>query len=161
MSGVEKRSLPTSALLQAYRQSGAYTDCYCITIDKRVSHSEFVLAFYTTWLFKIERVILKLVSRPSTDVDARRLVARQQENFAAWTVEARDDNQLLMCDYRGRTRSWFMTAPDGDDTRLFFGSAVVPATANKPDNGTGFSLLLAFHKLYSRALLSATRSKLT
>lgn len=160
MSGVEKRELPQSALLQTYLQSNAYTDCYAITIDKRVSLDDYVLAFYTTWLFRIERVILKLVSKPSTDDDARRLVAGKQQHFAAWTVEDRNDNQLLMCDYRGRTRSWFMTEPIDNGTRLYFGSAVVPASPHDPDIGAGFSLLLGFHKLYSRALLSAARSNL-
>lgn len=145
--------------------SGAYTDCYCIYSDEPVSQRDFVVAFYTTWLFKVERVILKwLASKPSSDEDARRLADDQQAAFAAWTVEARSENQLLMCDFRSRTRSWFMTEADGDGTRLYFGSAVVPIAksgSNEPEMGKGFSLLLGFHKLYSRALLSTARSRLS
>lgn len=165
MASVEKIDLPEHALLQRYRLSGAYTDCYCIHSKRRVSQRAFVIAFYTTWLFKVERVILKwLASKPSSDEDARRLADEQQDAFAAWAVEARSENQLLMCDFRSRTRSWFMTEPDGDGTRLYFGSAVVPIAkggVDEPQMGTGFSLLLGFHKLYSRALLSIARSRLS
>lgn len=130
-----------------------------------MSQRDFVIAFYTTWLFKVERVILKwLASKPSTDDDARRLADSGQDAFAAWTVEARSENQLLMCDFSSRTRSWFMTETNGDGTRHYFGSAVVPNAknaANEPKLGKGFSLLLGFHKLYSRALLSAARSRLS
>lgn len=165
MTTVYKAELPENALLQRYRISGAYTDCYCIYSDQPVSQQDFVVAFYTTWLFKVERIILKwLASKPSSDEDARRLADDQQAAFAAWIVEARSENQLLMCDFRSRTRSWFMTEPDGDGTRLYFGSAVVPITTSSEDEpkmGAGFSLLLGFHKLYSRALLSAARSRLS
>ena len=163
MPRVDKQTLPDHALLQTYRKSGAYTDCYCTTIGHNVSQSDYVFAFYTTWLFKLERIILKLVSRPSTDDDARRLADSQQDSFAAWTVEVQNDNQLLMCDFRGRTRSWLMTEREGDGTRLYFGSAVVQVAtsdAGKPELGSGFNALLGFHKLYSRALLSAARSRL-
>ncbi len=165
MATVRKLELPEHALLQRYHLSGAYTDCYCIDSNKQVSQRDYVIAFYTTWLFRIERIILKwLASKPSSDDDARGLADSEQEAFAAWTTEARSENQLLMCDFRSRTRSWFMTEPVGDGTRLYFGSAVVPtamSSANEPELEKGFSLLLGFHKLYSRALLSAARSRLS
>ena len=52
---------------------------------------------------------------------------------------------------------------DSTGTRLYFGSAVVPrrsARAGKPSLGPLFSALLGFHKLYSRILLRAARSRL-
>ena len=132
-------------------------------IHGSVSHQQFVTAFYTTTLFKLERVILKwAVSRPSTDADAQQLASGTIDAFAAWHVEKRSENQLLMCDLHGRTRSWLMVAPlktdRGQVTRLYFGSAVVPvksASTGTPAIGVGFRALLGFHKLYSRALLSA------
>ena len=163
-SSIDKPSLPEFALLQKYRESGAYTDCYRTKIETPVSHREFVSAFYTTWLFRLERLILKwLVSKPSSDDDVQRLVNAQQDQFAAWTVEARAENQLLMCDFRQRTRSWFMTVHDGDATFLYFGSAVVQtgtSASGEPEFGKSISLLMSFHKLYSRALLSAARARL-
>ncbi len=88
-------------------------------------------------------------------------------SFAAWGVEERSVNQLLMSDFKGRTRSWLMVAPvqsgGATATRLYFGSAVVPIV-NKASGqarlGFAFSALLGFHKLYSRVLLRAACSRL-
>ncbi|MEJ2695004.1 MAG: hypothetical protein P8166_18845, partial [Candidatus Thiodiazotropha sp.] len=81
-------------------------------------------------------------------------------SFAAWDVEAKEPNQLLLSDFQGRTRSWLMCAPAGDDrySRLFFGSAVVPRLDQQTGEkrmGTAFYALQGFHKIYSRALLRA------
>ena len=168
MSSVQPGELPTSALLARYAEGGGYTDCYFTDVPGVVAHDAYVTAFYTTWLFKTERFILKwAVARPSTDEGARRLAAGAADDFAAWRVEARADNQLLMCDFMGRTRSWLMTekleTAKGAVTRLYFGSAVVPAKTSadgKPEMGFPFSTLLGFHKLYSRALLAAARARL-
>lgn len=157
---IEKSALPEIALLQAYVRSGAYTDCYSTETAVEVSITDYVTSFYTTWLFRLERFILRwLVSRPSSDEQARQLSAGELEAFAAWYVEARCENQLLMCDFRDRTRSWFMVTP----TRLYFGSAVVPdssSSSSKPSRGVSHKLLLGLHKLYSRALLAAAKSRL-
>jgi hypothetical protein len=144
-------TLPTGALLQKYVQSGAYTDCFSTDVSRNYSLADYVEAFYTTWLFKLERVILKVaVSRPSTDEQVKALMAGELDTFAAWYVEDRADDQLLMCDFRDQTRSWFMVTPG----RLYFGSAVVPI--DQPS----FKLFIGLHRLYSRALLAAARSRL-
>lgn len=160
MSSIEKCSLPDNALLQKYAQSGAYTDCYSVLLTNAVSRADFVASFYTTWLFKLERFILRwVVSKPSTDEQARLLADGQLDAFAAWYVEARADNQLLMCDFRDRTRSWLMVF----ESRLYFGSAVVPARhpgSDKPSLGPMSQILLGFHRRYSKALLYAARSRL-
>jgi hypothetical protein len=150
---IEKCSLPDEALLQSYARAGAYTDCYCTALPHAVALADFVTAFYTNWLFKLERFVLRVaVSRPSTDSEARQLGDGGIDRFAAWTVEARTDEQLLMCDFQGRTRSWFMVT----GAHLMFGSAVVPVTVTE----SRFRVLLGFHRLYSRALLHAARSRL-
>ena len=134
-----------------------------------VTHAEFIEAFYTTPVFKLERLILRLcVSRPSTDAEAAQLARGEIRSFAAWSVEARAPGQLLLCDLSGRTRSWLMAAasegPDFTGTRLYFGSAVVPV--RNPDTGRTslgpvFSALLGFHKVYSRILLRAAERRLS
>lgn len=120
-------------------------------------------AFYTTWLFRLERWILRLaVARPSTDEEARQLARGEREAFAAWSVEARAPDQLLMCDFTGRTRSWLMVAPAAG-TRLYFGSVVVPVRDPKTgETGLGpvHGPLIGFHKLYSRLLLGAAARRL-
>ena len=159
--------LPIGALLGTYRDAGAYTDCYAADIPQSVSHAEYVEAFYTTWVFKLERwVLAMLVAKPSTDLQAQALASGEADAFAAWSVEARTDNQLLMCDFHRRTRSWLMSVPVDDapaGTRLYFGSAVVPVTharSGRSAMGLVFRALLGFHKLYSRILLRAAISRL-
>lgn len=157
---IEKCILPDDALLQEYVCNGSYTDCYSTVVSRPVALAEYVTAFYTTWLFKLERFVLRwAVSRPSTDEQASLMVNGELESFAAWSVEERADNQLLMCDFQSRTRSWFMVV----ETRLYFGSAVVPL--RDPETGEkslrpGYKALLGFHRLYSRALLYCAKSRL-
>ena len=165
MSAVRACELPAEALLRRYAGRG-YTDCWTIELDRRVTHAEYVEAFYTTWVFRLERWILAFgVSRPSTDDQARRIARGEAEAFAAWSVEARAPDQLLMCDFLERTRSWLMVSAGDtpDRTRLWFGSAVVAvddARTGDPRLGATYEALLGFHKLYSRSLLGAARARL-
>ena len=164
---IQSCELPPEALLRRYRESGAYADCNVTVIARRVSQAEYVEAFYTTWVFKLERLLLAwFVSKPATDLQAAALAAGQLDSFAAWHVEGRADDQLLLCDYMGRTRSWLMTAaaPGSDaGTLLYFGSAVVPVhnpRSGRDEMGLVFRALLGFHKLYSWVLLRAAASRL-
>lgn len=169
MRTVRPCALPQSALLQRYATGGGYADCYQAGIAGTVSQAAFVEAFYTTRLFKLERLVLSLLARrPSTDEDVKRLAEGSASTFAAWRVEDRTGDQLLLGDFTGRTKSWLMTAPGdaiaaGPATHLYFGSAVVP----KVDKATGtssmgfaFTALLGFHRLYSRLLLRAAVARL-
>jgi hypothetical protein len=156
--------LPEGALLRRYAVDGSYADCYVATTAAPVSHAAFVEAFYTTALFKLERMLLKwFAGRPSTDEQARQLATGMLDSFAAWSVEQRSANQLLLADVSGRTKSWLMSAPAGGGTRLLFGSAIVAVARAEPANcspGTVFRVLLRFHKLYSHLLLHAAKSRL-
>lgn len=164
---VRPSEVPVDSLLSRYVASGAYADCYVTEVPDSVSHERFVEAFYTTLLFKLERLLLGLLaSLPSTDAQAKQLAEGQRASFAAWSVEARVHNQLLLS--AGRTRSWLMvvasTGVEGKRTRLFFGSAVVPRrslTGVRAGFGPMFGALLGFHKVYSRALLLAARVRLS
>ncbi len=166
MASIQTCKLPDKALLRRYQDSGAYTDCYVSEITGQVSQAQFVEAFYTTPLFKLERLLLSLLlARPSTDLQARGLAEGSIEGFAAWSVEDRALNQLLLKDFQGRTRSWLMSVVDssGHSTRLYFGSAVVPIVDRiTGESGMGFlfKALLGFHRLYSRALLRLAVSRL-
>lgn len=161
MTIVHACELPAGALLARYRDDGgSYTDCYAARVIRPVVHTAFVEAFYTSWLFKLERRVLAWSSLPSTDAQAAELAAGRREAFAAWRVESRSADQLLMCDLSGRTRSWLMTGADGT---LYFGSAVVPAPdrpAGAPALAFPYRQLLGFHRLYSRALLRAAAARI-
>jgi hypothetical protein len=168
MFSIRPCELPQGALLGKYLRGGTYADCYVTEVARPVSHAEYVEAFYTTAVFKVERMLLAwLVSRPSTDVQAQQLATGVLGSFAAWNVEGRSADQLLLSDFRGRTRSWLMIARvegiGAPSTRLYFGSAVVPvvnARSGQADLGFAFRAVLGFHKLYSRVLLHAARSRL-
>ena len=169
MPTIRPCELPKGALLSRYAGPAGYADCYAVEVSQSVSHAQFVEAFYTTAVFRIERFILgAAVSRPSTDAEVGQLARGEVNAFAAWTVEGRAENQLLLCDFAGRTRSWLMVAPAGRagsaGTRLYFGSAVVPkrTKGNGPgDLGWVFRALLCFHKLYSRTLMRAAVARLS
>ena len=166
MLTVHASEIPAESLLGQYVASGAYADCYVTELAQSVSHAQFVAAFYTTALFKIERFLLRLfASRPSTDAEAQQLAQGQVSSFAAWSIEARSENEILLS--AGRTRSWLMvTSPPGvgsTGTQLYFGSAVLPRrSTSRSSDGLGplFGALLGFHKLYSRALLLAAKARL-
>ena len=165
MFSIEKCPVPANTMLDKYLMNGAYTDCYMTEISGQVHFPEFIFSFYTTALFKLERLILKLsVSRPSTDVQARQLADKEINKFAAWHVENRSANEILMCDFLGRTRSWFKIIPVGETrTQLYFGSAISsrqnPKTG-KLSLGFGFKALLGFHQIYSMLLLHSAKSRL-
>ena len=167
-SSIQPCVLPPDALLGKYLHAGAYADCYCTGIAWPVSHAEYVEAFYSTRVFGIERRLLAwFVAKPSTKAQIQQLASGRLEQFAAWNVESRSLDQLLLSDYQGRTRSWLMTAAIGPNgsagTRLYFGSAVVPFMGRKSGKakmGFVFRALLGFHKLYSRVLLRAARARL-
>jgi hypothetical protein len=154
--GVTKQPVPDHALHASYLRNGAYADCYLIHIDGEIRLAQFVAAFYTSWLFKLERWILGWsVRKPSTDAQARQIASGETTQFAAWTMELRAPDQLLMCDFMKATRSWFMVAPGTQprSTRLYFGSVVTSP-------GRSYRWLMGFHRLYSRALLRAARARL-
>jgi len=99
---------------------------------------------------------------PSTDAHLDALLDGSRQKFAAWSVEQRTDNELLMCDVASKTKSWFMVRQAGDSaaprTRVHFGTAVV-ATPNRRTGelelGTVFRLFMPLHLLYGRSLLHA------
>lgn len=156
--------LPSASLLAGLaKERGAFADAYTLRFPRAVPLAEFVEAFYTTRLFKIERAILGLVGRPSSDADARALARGEGQRFAAWTVQARQPDELLMHEDTGATRSWFKVEANAVGTTLWFGSAVVPrrkGPGGEPRMSWVFHALLGFHRWYSRALLSAAARRL-
>lgn len=151
-------------MLAKYSANGNYTDCYSTEIPKQIALPEFVFAFYTTSLFKLERLILKwTVAKPSTNNQARQLADGSTGKFAAWQVEKRSKREILLCDFLGRTRSWLMVIPleaDSDSgTQLYFGSAVVPKR-KKSSLEFRIRALSGFHQIYSVLLLYSARSSL-
>ena len=150
--------LPPEALLLRY-QTGNYTDCFAVTVPGRPDLASCVAAFYTTWLFKAERAVLKVLAKaPATDAEAIALGRGEATQFSVWTTEDRTETQLLMCPRDKTTRSWFMATPALDATTFYFGSALILNV--KPKTGLLLRSLIAMHRAYSVALLSCASAKL-
>ena len=161
MVRVIAQDLPEDALIAAYEQSGAYVDCFTVQVAGDFSQAAYVEAFYTSGLFKLERLALALlIGKPSTDAEARALALGRSDRFAAWTVEARTADQIVNCDYQGVTRSWLMSRRGDGVTWLYFGSVVTSRSGGRPRGGV-FKALLRFHQLYARALLRAAAGRLS
>ena len=143
-------------MIGAYVRRQAYTDCYAVFVPGVTTLAEFVEAFYTTRLFKLERWLLaRALNLPATDEQALRLAQGACDRYSAWRVEQRSNDEILV--EFGPTRSWLCAKPaagSAPGTTLLFGSVVVPT---RPDGGFGlaFHALGGFHRLYARLLLAA------
>jgi len=168
MFSIEKCTVIPNSLLASYAENG-YADSYRTELPGHISMEDYVFSFYTTALFKLERFILTwTVLKPSSDLQAKELMNGKTDKFAAWTIETRNENELLMCDMLKQTRSWFMVKHNGTEnnprTQLYFGTGIAPATrgaATKKSIGLFFILLLPFHKMYSVFLLLFARQRLS
>jgi hypothetical protein len=154
---------PGSLLGRLAQERSAFADAYTLSLPRAVTLPEFVEAFYTTRLFKVERALLGLFGKPSSDAMARAVARGEGQRMAAWTIEAREGDELLMHEDSGATRSWFKAEAGAGGTTLWFGSAVVPRRSGPGGEARMswiFHALLGFHRWYSRALLSAAARRL-
>ncbi|MCX7559646.1 hypothetical protein OS190_08695 [Sulfitobacter sp. F26204] len=154
-------AVPQDALLQKYAKGDeAYTDCFAVTSRVEADLPAFIEAFYTTWLFRLERFVLMLaLRRRIRDRDVVALATGEAERFAVWTVEAGDAAQILLRESSGATRSYLAVRLDeAGRTRLLFGSAVV--TRQGAEMSSLVRILMPLHLLYSRALLSLAERRL-
>lgn len=163
MSRIIAGPVPDQTLLSRYRARRAYIDAYWLDAQVDATLPDYVEAFYTTPLFRLERLVLRFVGRPSRDAEVRAMAQGTGRRFAAWTVEARTETEILLCDYLGRTRSWLKCVREAGGTRLYFGSAIVPRRVTgdgRAELGWAFHALLGFHRVYSRALLRSAANRL-
>lgn len=161
MLNVISRSIPDGALISKYAiVPGGYTDCFSVDVSRKVILNEFILEFFSTPIFRIERLILAILpSGRSTRQDIADLASGLSETMAIWKVETRFDTQLIMSAGSGPVRTWLMVVEDQPEpgySRLYFGSAVLPTKTGRDGQkklGKGFHLLSGFHNYYSRLLL--------
>ena len=165
MAQVIATNLPKSAFLNAYEErAGVYTDCFQTQLPKGITLERYINAFFNTWLFRIERAILSFAAKkPASDADIARLADGTSNTMAAWQVERRDADQILLEVPQTPIRTWLMRGDDGDATQLYFGSAILPEAVDRKGNPKMpflFKALLGFHKLYARALLYSAKRAL-
>lgn len=153
--------VPTETLIAQHAENiGGYADSFMTRVPGAVTLTEYVTAFYTTPIFRTERLLLRLAGRPSTDAEARAVAQGTTDRFAIWIDPIRTENELLMQEASGATASWFMVKPEDDQTALYFGSTVRPKSGEK-DMPAIFKALSGFHNLYSHLLLASAARRLT
>jgi len=167
MLSIEKCEVIPNTLVASFLEKG-YADSYRTEVDGHVSMEDYVYKFYTSPLFKLERFILTWsVRKPSTDKQAKEISEGNTNKFAAWTLEDRRENELLMRDMADRTRSWFMVnhlgTRENPKTQLYFGTGISPSPKRNPEKssiGLFFNAMLPFHKVYSVLLLYFAKRQL-
>jgi len=104
-----RENVPEDALLKTYRGGvrperwGKYGDCFSVVVDRTVSLADFVFAFYTSPVFRIERLILRaLLGTRSSDSDARALA---DGSAAAAAADGRAGTKALGGAARGCLRA--------------------------------------------------------
>ncbi|MDE1467334.1 hypothetical protein [Aurantiacibacter sp. D1-12] len=148
MPAIATPSLPETSLLARLRGPECYRDAFRAEVPRQVTLAEYIGAFYASPAFLPERKILALIGRGANRADITALAEGSTDHFAAWSVEAREDDQILLRDFQDRTCSWLMVEPGDGTTRLWFGSGV------RGSNSMAVKLLLPFHRLYARVLLA-------
>jgi hypothetical protein len=140
-------AVPRDALLCAYvDRAGTYTDCFEVMLPGEAGLHDFIEAFYTTWLFRLERAVLSIALRRRVrDHEVTALANAQADSFAVWTVEGREPTQILLRDLSGGTRS-------------LFGSAVVGRAGQ--DFPVWLRATMPLHRFYAKCLLRLAERKL-
>lgn len=101
MRPIKACELPADALLRRYLGGRAYADCYATGFAAPVSHAEFVTAFYTTRIFKLERLLLSwFAKRPSNDAEVLDMAHGRRDSFAAWNVEGAGPTSCCCATFR-------------------------------------------------------------
>ena len=147
--------LPADSLLARLRGPECYRDAFRIDLPGRIDLAQYIAAFYASAAFTPERHLLGLIGRGATRADIAALAEGQAERFAAWSVEARTGNEIVLRDFQNRTCSWLMVEPAGQGaTKLWFGSGV------RAPEGRMVQALMPFHRWYSRRLLASAAAPL-
>jgi len=156
---IDETDAPTGSLIYPFSQAEAhYTDAFAAPLSGSVALEDYIAAFYTTPLFKAERLVLGLAGAKSTDAEAYALARAQRDCFAVWTVEERRPSEILLAERSGHTKSWLAIG----EGQLWFGSVVVPGfRRGRLTVGPVFQSLMGAHKVYSRLLLRAAIRKLS
>lgn len=137
------------------QRTGGFADSFVTRVPGTVPLPVYVEAFYTSRLFRAERVLLGLAGHPSTDTEARAVAEGSADRIAVWGHPVRRGDELLMPQLSGATASWFMTRSVGTETELCFGTIVRPGKSGAKRMPWVYRALSGFHRLYSRLLLAS------
>jgi hypothetical protein len=147
---------PAAHTLLAKHTPDKYSDCFTITVPSRISLQQYVQAFFTCPVFRVERMLLPVAT---SDSEAEAISRGTSGRFGVWSVLERTDDELLATwsvdGYSMHGATWFRVIEvPGDATRLEFGSSVTPS------EGLWLLPMMWFHVWYSRVLLRCTANNL-
>ncbi|GAA4642772.1 hypothetical protein GCM10023115_07460 [Pontixanthobacter gangjinensis] len=160
---ISARPLPPHSLLAQHTKARAtdYTDCFTIDLSGKITLPAFITAFYNSPAFRPERWALHLIGKGSGAQDVASLAAAQITDFAAWSVVARTESEILLQDFQHRTCSWLMVEPLATTaptimgrTRILFGSSV------RNPGSPVFRALMPVHRWYAHRLLGSAAKAL-
>ena len=161
------------------------------TIQQKFNVDMYVRAFYTSWIFKAEKTILKVLFQYP---DPKLSKFEVGQSIYAWEIHSRNDHEILLTWQLGVARgsTWFCV-PRNENV-MMFGTSLetprLPITASEPDNEDGSfaklhsftyleksktfiervkstfirlrsRTLMAFHRTYSLILVNAVRRKVS
>jgi hypothetical protein len=102
MFSIAREMVPEDSLLKRHRgvvrpeRWGSYGDCFSVSVDRAASLADFVFAFYTSPLFRVERLILRvLAGAPADDADARALAQGSAKFGSAVAATPRHEARAL------------------------------------------------------------------
>lgn len=86
MEKVVEMLLPVGTFIAEQAEfSGSYTDCYGIKLDHAITLPEFIAAFYTTPLFRLERLMLAITPKGRMkDADVTAMASGESDTMAIW-----------------------------------------------------------------------------
>ena len=162
MTRITAPPLPPQSLLARKRGPECYRDAFRASVAGEVSLGELVTAFFSSRAFLAERMALHLIGRGADHADIAALAAGRTERFAAWQMEAREENELLMHDFLDQTCCWLAVSTRGPDGALD-GPLPVPergrtfiwfGTGVREVGGPIMRNLQGAHRFYARQLLA-------
>ncbi|MEO0487904.1 MAG: hypothetical protein AAF092_18555 [Pseudomonadota bacterium] len=149
---VQRVPVPADALLAAYCGDGNHVDAYQLSVSEPVALPDYIRAFFQTGIFRLERWILAVAAgASSSDYQIEDLAKGQGDRMAAWRVEARGDQEILLAVEGSPIRTW-LGVVSGPSPALLFGSAVLAYKGRVPFAARA---LMPFHAVYSRVLLAS------
>lgn len=164
MTGITSRALPPSSLLARHRGTECYRDAFCARVPGEVSLKRFIAAFYASAAFLPERIVLRLIGRPAGKAAIAALAENRIRAFSAWSVEAREADQILLRDFQDRTCSWLGVSHGGaahgqpdapGHTELWFGTGI------RHPESLVVRTLVPVHRWYARRLLAGAARRLS
>lgn len=168
MSRITAPPLPDDSLLARHRGPECYRDAFRVEVPGDVSLAELITVFFGSGAFLPERTALRLIGRGAGRAEIAELADGRAKRFAAWELEAREENELLMHDFLDKTCCWLAVSPGGEApdlagglprpgagrTYLWFGTGV------RDFEGPIISRLREAHRWYARWLLAGAARRL-